>query len=301
VSKIANHWALQGITVFQSGQPYSIYDYSGGIASLYYSTNDGITNPIVPLAQGYSPKQALTGAKGAFQSGGVAVPALNANAFALPFVNPGDQGVPACGVSTGGAPVCDVFETGFAGNGQRNIFRQSFQKRGDISLVKVFPVTERFSLKYAFDVFNVTNTSSFDIPNDNVSTNSSFSNTPTYNPALSNAANRQSLYSINSNGTVGSGLGLGVVQQTIGSPRLIQMSLRLIYVSKGFRRFGSSGSFRTKAFSLAGCALARECSALTIASSAFLRIGLSKKSMATVVSGTLCRCGIMFRIHREVI
>jgi hypothetical protein len=229
LSKIANHWALQGITVFQSGQPYSIYDYSGGIASLYYSTNDGITNPIVPLAQGYSPKQALTGAKGAFQSGGVAVPALNAGAFALPFVNPGDQGVPPCGVSTGGAPVCDVFETGFAGNGQRNIFRQSFQKRGDISLVKVFPVTERFSLKYTFDVFNVTNTSSFDIPSDTVSTNSSFNNAPTYDPTLSNAANQQNLYSINSNGTVQSGLGLGVVQQTIGSPRLIQMSLRLIY------------------------------------------------------------------------
>ena len=229
LSKITNHWALQGITVFQSGQPYSIYDYSGGVASLYYSTNDGITNPIVPLAQGYSPKQALTGAKGALQSGGVAVPALNAGAFALPFVNPGDQGVPACGLSTGGAPVCDVFETGFAGNGQRNIFRQSFQKRGDISLVKVFPVTERFSLKYTFDVFNVTNTSSFDIPNDTVSTNSSFNNAPTYDPTLSNAANQQSLYSINSNGTVQSGLGLGVVQQTIGSPRLIQMSLRLVY------------------------------------------------------------------------
>jgi hypothetical protein len=28
---------------------------------------------------------------------------------------------------------------------------------------------------------------------------------------------------------VQSGLGLGVVQQTIGSPRLIQMSLRLVY------------------------------------------------------------------------
>ncbi len=229
LSKIANHWALQGITVLQSGQPYSIYDYSGGIASLYYSTNDGITNPIVPLAPGFSPKQALTGASGAFQSGGVAVPALNASAFALPFVQPGTSGVPACGVSTAGAPVCDVFETGFAGNGQRNIFRQAFQKRADISLVKVFPVTERFSLKYTFDVFNVTNTSSFDIPNDTVSTNSSFSNTPVYDPTLSTAANQQSLYAVNGNGTVASGLGLGVVQQTIGSPRLIQMSLRLIY------------------------------------------------------------------------
>ena len=96
-------------------------------------------------------------------------------------------------------------------------------------MVVKFPVTERFSLKYTFDVFNVTNTSSFDIPNDTVSTNSSFNNAPTYDPTLSNAANQQNLYSINSNGTVQSGLGLGVVQQTIGSPRLIQMSLRLVY------------------------------------------------------------------------
>ena len=50
------------LTVLQSGQPYSVIDFSGAIGSIYYSTSDGITNPIVPLAQGCTAKTALTGA-----------------------------------------------------------------------------------------------------------------------------------------------------------------------------------------------------------------------------------------------
>jgi hypothetical protein len=225
LAKAVNGWAIEGITVLQSGQPYSVEDYSGSVASLYYSTNDGITNPIIPLATGVTPKQALTGHSGAFPG----FPALNSSAFAIPFVNPGQSGVPVCGVSTAGAPICDVFETSFAGDGQRNIFREAFQKRADLSWVKTFPVTERFSLRYTMDIFNLTNTSSFDIPSNSISANSGYNNAPSYDPTLSVAANQQNLYSINPNGTVQQGLGLGVVQQNIGSPRLIQMSLRLVY------------------------------------------------------------------------
>jgi hypothetical protein len=46
---------------------------------------------------------------------------------------------------------------------------------------------------------------------------------------LSELQNRQSVYAINSNNTIQSGLGLGVVQQTIGSPRIISMSLHLLF------------------------------------------------------------------------
>lgn len=52
LKRIANGWGLEGIVVFQSGQPYSVEDYTGTVANQYYSTNDGITNPIVPLAPG---------------------------------------------------------------------------------------------------------------------------------------------------------------------------------------------------------------------------------------------------------
>ncbi len=46
------------MTVAQSGQPYSVYDFSGSVASLYLGTSDYIGNPIVPLKPGVTPKQA---------------------------------------------------------------------------------------------------------------------------------------------------------------------------------------------------------------------------------------------------
>ena len=72
--------------------------------------------------------------------------------------------------STGPFPAGDTFETNFT-TGQRNIFRQPWQKRADISIVKLTKLTERFALRYSFDVYNLTNTPSFDIPIDNVTQN----------------------------------------------------------------------------------------------------------------------------------
>ena len=229
LAKAVNGFALEGITVFQSGQAYSVEDYSGAVASQYYSFNDGITNPIIPLAPGYKPSQALTGRSGAFQdASGNPIPALNANAFTIPFVDPGQNGVPACGTSTAGYPVCDVFETSFGPGGQRNIFRQGFQKRADISVVKAFRITERVAAQYRLDMFNISNTPSFDVPNNSISTAFNANPQNVYNPASSVIANRQTVYNIQDNGTnVAAASGLGVVQQTIGSPRLIQMSLRV--------------------------------------------------------------------------
>ena len=64
--KALDSWAIHGIAVIQSGQPYSVIDYSGAVGSIYYSTFNGITNPIVPLAPGCTSKNALTGENGAF-------------------------------------------------------------------------------------------------------------------------------------------------------------------------------------------------------------------------------------------
>ncbi|MGA3202004.1 MAG: carboxypeptidase regulatory-like domain-containing protein, partial [Bryobacteraceae bacterium] len=36
---LVNGWGISGQTVAQSGQPYSVYDYSGSVASLYYGTD----------------------------------------------------------------------------------------------------------------------------------------------------------------------------------------------------------------------------------------------------------------------
>jgi hypothetical protein len=215
--KILDNWALNGVAIIQSGQPYSIIDFSGSVGSIYYSTFDGITNPIVPLAPGCTPKTALTGASGAFYNnttGGGA--ALKASCFTLPLLNPGTDGVPNG----------DNFETSFT-SGQRNIFRQAYQKRTDASLVKTLHIRERYILKYTFDVYNVTNTSSFDIPTNNVTQNAGYNNAPNLASSYSEVAPTPAQCQANTapaNTFYTCPTGLGVVKHTIGSPRQIQMS-----------------------------------------------------------------------------
>jgi carboxypeptidase family protein/TonB-dependent receptor-like protein len=235
--KIADGWALQGLVVIQSGQPFSVVDYSGAVGSIFYSINDGITNPIVPLAPGCTPQNAVTGAIGNTPG----QPALKASCFTVPVFQPGDLNgaIPLCPSS--GAPagcVSDSWETNFIPNGgQRNIFRQPWQKSADISLVKMTKLTERFSLKYTFDVFNLTNHPSFDIPIDNVTQNLSFNPFPVAGTgAVPSAAACATAAS-----TPGSGYpfiagafyqcpeGLGQTVHTIGSARQIQMSLSLSF------------------------------------------------------------------------
>ncbi len=82
----ADGWSLVGLTVLQSGQPYSVIDFSGAIGSIYYSTSDGITNPIVPLAPGCTPKNALTGHSGAFIGVNADYTALKASCFTMPLL-----------------------------------------------------------------------------------------------------------------------------------------------------------------------------------------------------------------------
>ncbi len=220
--KIADGWAIQGITVIQSGQPYSVIDYTGAVGSIYYSVFDGITNPIVPLAPGCTAKSAVTGASGAFAYNSAGVLnnkelALNPACFTLPLLSPGDLG--------GAIPAGDTFETNFT-TGQRNIFRQAWQKRADLSIVKNTQVTERLLMKFSFDVFNLTNTASFDVPIDDVSQNAAYDNFPvegtTPKPTGCGTNNSTS-------GFYNCPSGLGVVNKTIGSPRQIQMSLSFMF------------------------------------------------------------------------
>ena len=209
-------WSLIGSTVLQSGQPYSIIDFSGAVGSIYYSTADGITNPIVPLAPGCTAKKAITGASGAWTPSG-GKPALDPTCFTIPLLPPGGL--------NGAIPTSDPFETGFT-NGQRNIFRQAFQKRADASLVKDTKFGDRYTLKYTFDVYNLTNTSSFDVPGAEVTQNAGYNPFPdggvTPLPTGCTATGAQtntSFYACPS--------GLGIVTHTIGAPRQVQMSLHL--------------------------------------------------------------------------
>lgn len=212
LAALANNWQLAGLTTLQSGQPYSIIDYSGAVGSIYYSTEDGITNPIVPLAPGCTPHSARTGASGAWTPLG-GHPALNATCFSIPLLPAGGLG--------GAIPSTDPYETGFT-TGQRNIFRQAFQKRADISLIKTLTLRSKYNFRYTLDVFNLTNTTSFDAPGNDLSQNTNYdafpvAGTPVLPTGCGTTGAVNNFYSCPS--------GLGIVTHTIGAPRQIQMSL----------------------------------------------------------------------------
>jgi Carboxypeptidase regulatory-like domain/TonB dependent receptor len=226
-SQLVNGWGTSGVVTAESGQPYSVIDFSGGIASLYFGGgNDFITNPLVPIGGvGSTPgaKPVLQGQLGVNPSN----PVLNPAAFGIPLLQPGQSGVPPCDPVTG---ACDVYETGF-GPASRNIFVGPFQSRVDVGVYKNFKISERFQLRFDAQAFNVFNHPSFDTPNNNVEFNPFFANPPQYSAPFPNAAVNPSqgncappdAYVCPPNGQ------LGLIQHTIGSPRFLQMALHLIF------------------------------------------------------------------------
>ena len=117
---------------------------------------------------GCTPKNAMTGASGAFGPG-------DGSPRSMPPASPFRCFRPAASAAPFPPPI--PIETDFT-TGQRNIFRQAFQKRADASLVKMTKLTERYTLKYTFDVYNLTNTTSFDIPGNEVSQNQNYNGFP---------------------------------------------------------------------------------------------------------------------------
>jgi hypothetical protein len=220
---VANGWGIQGVTVAQSGEPFSVIDFSGTAASVFFSSDDFITNPILPLAPGISPKQAIQGGRDhQVLTSGVRTPYINPDAFSAPFLSPGQSGVPPCGPTVNGTSTnfCDNLETGYGNNG-RNIFRAPFQTRFDISIFKNFKVTERIALKFQADAFNIFNHPAFDTPN------TDFELDPCFNP--------QPCFELPSSGnptpviTSGNPKNFGVIEQTVGSNRFLQLSMHLTF------------------------------------------------------------------------
>jgi hypothetical protein len=206
LDKVVNGWGLSGVTVAQSGQPYSMYDFSGGVAGIYFSTNNFIGNPIVPLLSGQTPASAQKLPPGTDQTTKV-----NIASFGVPLIPAGQMGVPAG----------DTLETSYGATG-RNIFRAPFQVRFDMSLFKETKLSERFALRFDAEAFNIFNHPAFDAPNNNVAFNPSFCNPP------------QPITNFNCGVTpppfgylttpTGSG---GTIQHTLGSPRFLQLALHL--------------------------------------------------------------------------
>jgi len=230
MKQVVNGWGINGVVTQQSGQPYSVNDFSGGAASIYWGGgNDAITNPIVPVggAGSTAKNPILQGTTGV----NALLPVLNPAAFGPPTpYAPGQNGVPPCDPKTG---ACDYFETPYT-TGGRNIFRGPFQSRFDFGVFKNFRLTERFTLRYDAQLFNIFNHPSFDVPNNSVQFVTNFENPPIYGPPSSGTTACIPLPVDPGVTTAGQGAflcppkgHLGLIQHTIGSPRFIQMALHL--------------------------------------------------------------------------
>lgn len=212
LKQLLNGWQITGITTLQSGFPYTVFDFSGGYGSIFYSISNFATDPIVQVTSLSQAKlQGTTGVN-------PAKPTLNVSAFSVNPITPGQMGVPPCNTSIT-PPVCDNFETAFSATG-RNIFRGPFQANFDFGVAKNFKISERLTLRYDVQFFNLFNHPNFDIPLNDVAFNPFFSNPPT------NINTFAPGYTVP---PVGSGGIAGVIQHSLGAPRFIQMALHLLF------------------------------------------------------------------------
>jgi len=208
LAPLLNGWAFSGVTTLQSGQPYNLYDYSGAVAGLFNSTTVNIADPVLGFSPTVSiPQIKLQGTTGV----NPAKPLFDASKIYIPTVQPGTFGVPGC-ATVNGAPVCDTYESVFSSSG-RNTFRGPFQSRFDMALSKRIRVNERHNIDFRAEAFNIFNHPDFDVPS---------ASTSLYNVTRSGNAIKAVTIRAPSPS-------LGLIQQTLGSPRVIQMSLHLSF------------------------------------------------------------------------
>ena len=185
-------WSISGITIIQSGAPFSVLDSAAGTAFLGPGYTPTLTGTLAPGAT----------IAGAHTSGGIHS-RLNG------YLNPTQFIVaPTLPAAEGGDGTVTVF-----GNLSRNRFRGPYQQSWDFSILKNFPITERFNLRFTTDFFNMWNHANF------------------ANPSINDV--ETALCTPGVNGCPPSGLipnsPFGKIFSTTGTPRLIQFSLRLSF------------------------------------------------------------------------
>jgi hypothetical protein len=185
-------WSVSGITIFQSGSPFSVTDSAAGSAFLGLGFTPGTLSG--QLASGSTLASALS-------TGGIATRIngyLNPAAFTIaPLLYPAlcNPNVAA----TAPPPNSNFCTTNF-GNIGRNVFRGPAQQNWDFSLIKNFRLTERQTLRFTTDFFNIWNHANFG------------------NPAVND---------VETIGTANSPF--AKITSTVGTPRLIQFSLRYAF------------------------------------------------------------------------
>ena len=180
-------WEVSGITIFQSGTPFSIYDTASGTAFLGQGSTSTLTASVAPggsIANGYTTGD-IHNRLNAY---------VNINNFA-----PASRLYPAL-CNPNDANPNDPTNSNFCvtnfGDLGRNIYRGPFQQNWDFSLIKNFHLTERQTIRFSSDFFNVWNHANF------------------ANPASTD---------------VESPSNFGAIVSTKGTPRLIQFSLRYAF------------------------------------------------------------------------
>ena len=191
-------WAISGITIIQSGTPFSINDSlagSGFLGSGYTPTLTGSLVSGASISSGYTHGDIHNRLNGY----------LDVTKFEpAPLLYPFDPANPAT--------TCDPnnnanFCTTAFGNLGRNTYRGPYQQNWDFSLMKNFRVAERVNVRFTMDFFNIFNHANFSNPQINdveTITHDSLGKPTTDGP-------------------------FGKISSTVGTPRLIQFSLRVAF------------------------------------------------------------------------
>src|SRR5581483_4521400 len=142
-------WAISGISIFQSGTPFSVLDTAAGSAFI----GPGLTTTLGgELAPGATIASGLTHGDIHQRLNGY----LNVNNFTTaPLLYPAQ-----CAVDP------NYCVTNFGDLG-RNIYRGPFQQNWDFSIIKSFAITERQNLRFTTDFFNLWNHPNFANPAQN--------------------------------------------------------------------------------------------------------------------------------------
>jgi len=146
--RLANGWAINGVTTFQSGTPFLILDTGAPLLEDVNNVNTSNKATIiagVPILTSGSTKERLDAY-------------VNLNAFLA-----GGRCVNNQNILVG---CSDPTSTGRRAEGDlgRNVFRGPFQQNWDMSLVKLTRITENTSIEFRAEFFNVWNHAAFQSP-----------------------------------------------------------------------------------------------------------------------------------------
>jgi len=176
------NWAVSGITTVQSGTPFAVLDATAG--SAYIANGLAFATLGATLAPGRTIASANTSGDIHHRLDQYLNPAAFVNA---PLADPA-----GCASDPSGAACTTAF-----GTLRRNLYRGPHQQNWDFSLIKNFTITERQTLRFTADFFNIWNHANF------------------ASPALA----QQDINNPN----------FAQITSTVGTPRLIQLSLRYAF------------------------------------------------------------------------